>query len=188
MKKIALPIAALLISVVGAQAANYKLDDTHSSARFYIDHFNTSTNSGGFYGVQGDILFNPEDMTAEMAVSIPVSTLNTGVEAFDNHMKSADLLDAEKHPAIDFKSTKWNFEDNKVVSVDGNLTIKGQTHPVQLKATKFSCYDNPMFKAEVCGGDFETTIDRTQWGVDYLVDMGMEKMVTIKIQAEAVKQ
>ncbi|EEG7345425.1 polyisoprenoid-binding protein, partial [Salmonella enterica] len=38
------------------------------------------------------------------------------------------------------------------------------------------------------GGDFVTQIDRTQWGIDYLVDMGMTKVVDIKIQAEAVKQ
>ncbi|EHF0212065.1 hypothetical protein IFY49_004747, partial [Salmonella enterica] len=54
--------------------------------------------------------------------------------------------------------------------------------------SKRTPYMSPIFKAQVCGGDFVTQIDRTQWGVDYLVDMGMTKVVDIKIQAEAVKQ
>lgn len=44
-----------------------------------------------------------------------------------------------------------------------------------------------MLKAEVCGGDFETIIDRTQWGMDYLVNIGMSKQVKLTIQIEAVK-
>ena len=54
----------------------------------------------------------------------------------------------------------------------GKLTLKGKTHPVVLKATKFNCYVNPMFKREVCGGDFETTIQRSQWGIIWGLHFG----------------
>ena len=64
----------------------------------------------------------------------------------------------------------------------------GKTHPVTLKATKFNCYQNPMLKREVCGGDFETTIDRTLFGADYGVQYGFPKNVRIVAQIEAVKQ
>lgn len=138
--------------------------------------------------VGGELKYQPEKQVAEMRVTIPVSALNTGVDAFDNHIRSSDILDAEKYPEIVFKSTKWHFDDNKPVSIDGLLTMKGVTKPVTLTTTKFGCYMSPIFKAQVCGGDFVTQIDRTQWGVDYLVDMGMTKVVDIKIQAEAVKQ
>ena len=87
-----------------------------------------------------------------------------------------------------FVSTKFHFQDKKVTEVEGNLTLLGETHPVTLKATKFNCYDSPMLKTQVCGGDFVTTIDRTQWGMNYLVDMGMTKNVEIAIQIEAAKQ
>ena len=76
----------------------------------------------------------------------------------------------------------------KLLSVDGNLTMNGKTAPVKLKADKFNCYQSPMAKAEVCGGDFSTTIDRTKWGLDYLVSAGMSKKVNINIQIEAAKQ
>ncbi|PRA52702.1 hypothetical protein CQ062_17445 [Ochrobactrum sp. MYb68] len=188
MRKFVLPFLASLLSVSAAQAADYKLDPTHTKAVFYIDHFNTSTNSGGFYEINGNISFDPETMDGKMDISIPVKTLNTGMAAFDKHVTGADMLDAEKFPTIEFKSTKWNFDENKLVSVDGNLTMKGKTQPIQLTATKFGCYQSPIFKAEVCGGDFEATIDRTQWGVDFLVKEGMAKMVKLEIQAEAIKQ
>lgn len=188
MRKFVLPLLASLLSVSAAQAADYKLDPTHTKAVFYIDHFNTSTNSGGFYEINGDISFDPETMDGKMDISIPVKTLNTGMAAFDKHVTDADMLDAEKFPTIEFKSTKWNFDEDKLVSVDGDLTMKGKTLPIQLTATKFGCYQSPIFKAEVCGGDFEATIDRTQWGVDFLVKEGMAKMVKLEIQAEAIKQ
>ena len=54
-----------------------------------------------------------------------------------------------------------------LTAVAGTLTMMGQTHPVTLKANRFNCYLNPMFKREVCGGDFETVIQRSQWGVNY---------------------
>lgn len=73
-------------------------------------------------------------------------------------------------------------------SVDGTLTLLGQTHPVTLKATKFNCYNSPMLKTEVCGGDFETVIDRSKWGMNYLVAAGMSKNVKLNIQIEAAKQ
>ncbi|MFD1092962.1 YceI family protein [Providencia vermicola] len=188
MNKIALPLLASLLVFGTAQAADYKLDPTHTKAVFYIDHFNTSTNSGGFHNISGNMNYSPEKSTGSVNISIPVSTLNTGLSGFDNHIKSADILDAAKYPTIEFKSTEWNFADNKPVSIDGVLTMKGQSHPVQLKTTKFGCYFSPIFNADVCGGDFETTIDRAQWGVDFLVKDGMTKNVTIKIQAEAIKQ
>ena len=70
----------------------------------------------------------------------------------------------------------------------GQFTLMGKTHPVTLKATKFNCYQNPMLKREVCGGDFETTIDRTAFGVNYGVQYGFPKNVRIVAQIEAVKQ
>ena len=87
-----------------------------------------------------------------------------------------------------FVSTKFNFNGKKLVSVDGKLTLLGKTQPVKLTASKFNCYPNPMLKTEVCGGDFSTTIDRTKWGMNYLVKEGMAKNVRIDIQIEAAKK
>jgi len=59
---------------------------------------------------------------------------------------------------------------------------------VTLKASQFNCYQNPMLKREVCGGDFETTIDRTAYGMNYGIQWGFPKDVRLVVQVEAVKQ
>lgn len=170
------------------KGANYSLDPNHSNVRFAIDHFGTTTNHGGFYGVTGDLAYNPTKKTGAIDVIIPINNLETGNEHFTNHLKSKDFFNAEKYPTAEFKSTKFYFNGNKISKVAGNLTMLGKTNPVTLTATKFNCYDSPMLKTQVCGGDFETTIDRTQWGMDGMVKMGMPKNVKLTIQVEAGKK
>ena len=117
-----------------------------------------------------------------------MKNLQTGSDAFTHHLKSADLFNAEKFPEMRFVSSKFHFSGNRVTAVDGQLTLLGQTHPVRFTAQKFNCYESPMLKTQVCGGDFTATIDRTKWGMNYLVDAGMTKNVTLTLQVEAAKQ
>ncbi|AAW89292.1 YceI family protein [Neisseria gonorrhoeae] len=186
MKKII--FAALAAAAVGTASATYKVDEYHANVRFAIDHFNTSTNVGGFYGLTGSVEFDQAKRDGKIDITIPVANLQSGSQPFTGHLKSADIFDAAQYPDIRFVSTKFNFNGKKLVSVDGNLTMRGKTAPVKLKAEKFNCYQSPMAETEVCGGDFSTTIDRTKWGVDYLVNAGMTKNVRIDIQIEAAKQ
>ena len=74
-------------------------------------------------------------------------------------------------------SDKFVFNGDKVSEVHGKLTLKGKTHPVVLKAMKFNCYINPLFKREVCGGDFETNILRSQWDILWGLQFGFEDAV-----------
>ncbi|WP_373819455.1 YceI family protein [Glaesserella sp.] len=187
MKKL-LFTAILAGFAANATAATYKIDPFHTNARFEIDHFGTSSNVGGFYGLNGTLEFDPKKQTGSVDLVIPVSSLQSSSAEFTQHLKSADLLDEAKSPQIRFVSKNFKFDGGKVTDVTGELTILGKTHPVTLKADKFNCYDSPMLKTEVCGGDFSTTIDRTLWGVNYLVDVGMTKDVKINIQIEAGKQ
>lgn len=186
MKKI-LTAALLSACALTTHAADYQVDPFHTNARFAIDHFNTSTNVGGFYGLEGVLQFDAARKKGTINITIPVANLKSTSPEFENHLKSADLFNAEQHPEMKFTSTKFHFKGKKVVAVDGTLTLLGQTHPVRLKADKFGCYNSPMKKVEVCGADLSTTIDRTKWGMDYLVAAGMSKKVQINIQFEAAK-
>jgi len=64
----------------------------------------------------------------------------------------------------------------------------GKTNPVTLKASQFNCYDNPMLKREVCGGDFSADIKRSLWDVKYGLDWGFPDNMRLVVQVEAVKQ
>lgn len=170
-----------------AQAADYALDPNHTNARFEISHFGTSTNHGGFYMLEGKMQFDEQAKSGSVAVDIPVKSLQTGNKEFDKHVLGSDILNAEQFPLIQFQSSKWHFEGNKPAKIDGKLTMLGKTQNITLNVDHFNCYDNPMRKARVCGGDLSVKIDRTLWGLDYLLKpMGAE--VLLRIQAEAIPE
>ena len=191
MNKTILAIAAataLLSSVAHAENATYAFDPAHTYVTFEIGHFGTSTNRGRFDKKEGTAQLDKTAKTGKVDVTIDVASINTGFDAFNKHLQSADLFDAAKYPTIKFVGDKFTFNGDKVSQISGNLTLLGKTQPVTLKANQFNCYVNPMIKREVCGGDFETTIDRTQFGMAYGIDWGFPKDVRLVIQVEGVKQ
>lgn len=180
--------AATVMTAGAAQAATYAIDPTHTFVTFEISHFGATTNRGRFDKKQGTVEFDRAAKTGKVDITIDTTSVNTGTPPFDKHLQSADLFDAAKHPTIKFVSDKFSFNGDKVSEVTGQLTLLGKTAPITLKATQFNCYDSPMLKREVCGGDFEATIDRTQWGMNYGVEWGFPKNVRLLVQIEAVKQ
>ena len=181
-------LAALSMGTAQAQSATYVLDPTHTFVTFEIGHFGTSTNRGRFDKKEGTVQFDRAGKTGKVDLTIDATSISTGTPPFDKHLQSADLFNAAKFPTIQFSADQFRFNGDKVSEVAGKLTLLGQTHPVTLKANTFNCYQSPMLKREVCGGDFETTIDRTQWGMDYGVSFGMPKTVRLIVQSEAIKQ
>lgn len=180
--------ATLLAGAAQAQTASYAIDPTHTFATFEISHFGASVNRGRFDKKEGSVQFDKTGKSGKVELTIDVTSINTGTAAFDKHLQSADLFDTAKHPTAKFVADKFSFNGDKVSEVAGTLTLLGKTNPVTLKANQFTCYQNPMLKREVCGGDFETVIDRTAYGMNYGVDWGFPKNVRIVVQVEAVKQ
>ena len=74
------------------------------------------------------------------------------------------------------------------VEVVGELTLHGVTKPVNLKVLSYKCYINPMTKKEVCGTDSLATFNRDDFGIDAGKTYGFLMPVTLRIQAEGVKQ
>ena len=180
--------ATLAAGLAHAAPATYAIDPTHTFATFEISHFGATVNRGRFDKKEGTVQFDKAGKSGKVDIAFEVASVNTGTAAFDKHLQSADLLDAAKHPTATFASDKFHFNGDKLTSVDGKLTLLGKTQPVTLKANQFACYENPMLKREVCGGDFETTIDRTAFGMNYGIDWGFPKNVRLVLQIEAVKQ
>lgn len=185
-----LPFAAatLISATASAQAASYAIDPTHTFVTFEISHFGTSTNRGRFDKKEGSIEFDRAGKTGKVTLTVDTNSINTGTPAFNKHLQSADLFDSEKHPTMKFVADQFSFNGDKVAAVSGALTLLGKTHPLTLKALNFNCYDSPMLKREVCGGDFEATLDRSAYGMNYGIDWGFPKDVRLVVQVEAVKQ
>jgi polyisoprenoid-binding protein YceI len=171
-----------------AQTATYAIDPTHTSASFEALHFNTSTNRGRFSKNSGTVQFDRAGKTGKVELTLDMSGISSGVAPFDNHLKSADFFDVANFPTATFVGDKFTFSGNNVAEVSGQLTLRGKTAPVTLKAVRFNCYESPMLKREVCGGDFETTLKRSLWGVNWGLNMGVSDDTRVVIQVEAVKQ
>ena len=178
----------LLVTAAHADTATYALDPAHTFVSFEIGHFGTSTNRGRFDKKQGSVQFDRAGKTGKVEVTVDTTSINNGFAAFEKHLQSPDLFDTAKYPTMKFVSDKFVFNGDKVTEVLGNLTLLGKTQPVTLKANQFNCYESPMLKREVCGGDFEATIDRTAFGMNFGIDWGFPKNVRLIVQVEAIKQ
>jgi polyisoprenoid-binding protein YceI len=177
-----------LAATAQAQSTAYAIDPTHTFASFEVLHFGTSTIRGRFDKKEGAVQFDRAGKTGSVDITIQTASVNTGVAGFDKHLVSKDFFNAGEFPTARFVSERISFNGDKVSEVAGTLTLLGKTAPVVLKATNFNCYQSPILKREVCGGDFETTIDRTQWGMNTYVPAGQRGDVRLVVQVEAVKQ
>jgi polyisoprenoid-binding protein YceI len=188
MHKLLAASALSLAIVLPVQANTYAIDPTHTFVIYEIGHFGTSTNRGRFDKKEGMVQFDRAAKTGKVEISFDLSGISTGVAALDKHLQGSDFFDIVKYPSARFVGDKFVFNGDKVVEASGMLTLRDKTAPVTLKASNFNCYTNPIFKREVCGGDFETTLKRSQWGMNWGLNMGVPDDVRLLIQVEAIKQ
>jgi polyisoprenoid-binding protein YceI len=170
-----------------AQAPNYVIDPTHTFVNYEIGHFGTTTNRGRFSTRDGTLFFDRAAQTGKVEIVMDISSINTGVDFLNRQMQGKDFFNVADYPTGKFVSDKFVFNGDKVSEVHGQLTLLGKTHPVELKAMKFNCYTSPLIKREVCGGDFEANIQRSQWGIVWGLNFGFEDAVRLLIQVEAIK-
>ncbi|MBM3388379.1 MAG: polyisoprenoid-binding protein [Betaproteobacteria bacterium] len=188
MKKFLLLAATLAATgAAHAQSASYTIDPTHTFVTFEVTHFGTSTNRGRFDRKSGSISFDRAARAGKVDISIETASVNTGTAPFDKHLQSKDFFDSEAHPTVRFVGEQFSFDGDRVSEVAGTLTLLSKTQPVTLKAVRFNCFNHPRLKREVCGGDFETTIQRSQWGMGYGIP-AIPDAVKLVIQVEAVRQ
>jgi polyisoprenoid-binding protein YceI len=171
-----------------AESATYAIDPNHTFATWEIGHMGTSTNRGRFNKTAGSVTLDKAARTGSLDVTIDTTSLDTGTAAFTKHISSDEMLNVAAFPTAHFVASKFVFNGDKVSEIDGNLTLMGKTNPVVLKAQNFNCYMSPMVKREVCGGDFDSTILRSQYGVSWGLNYGFPDNVHLVIQVEAVKQ
>ena len=180
--------ATALVGTAHAEVASYSIDPTHTFVTFEVTHFGTSTNRGRFDKKEGTVQLDKAGKTGKVELTLDTSSIDTGTAAFDKHLQGDNFFNTATFPTAKFVANTFSFSGDKVNEVAGQLTLLGKTVPVALKATNFNCYINPMLKREVCGGDFETTIARSAYGMAYGLNYGLPDNIRLLIQIEAVKQ
>jgi len=187
MKKLSLlAIAATLSTAALAAPETYNIDPTHTLPRFEYNHFGYSQQLSKFDKASGTITLDRAAKTGVVDVTIDTTSVNTGYPLFNQHIQGEDFLDTAKHPTATFKSTKVNFDGDKVASVDGNLTLKGVTKPVTLTVNSFHCMPHPMLKKDACGATATTKVKRTDFNMGKFAPYVADE-VTITLPVEAIK-
>ncbi len=178
--------SAGLIHAGAAQAApvTYRLDPDHTMVLFSWNHFGFSNPTADLGLGQGTLVFDQQHpANSSVDVTLPLTLLDTHVPALDKHLKEADFFDADKYPAVTFKSTRVQPLAGHKFKVTGELTVHGVTRPVVLDATLNKVGINPMTKAQSIGFDATATLKRSEFGIGAYVPM-VSDLITIHITTE----
>lgn len=187
MKKLALLVAAASFSTAAfAAPETYVIDGTHTFPRFEYSHFGYSSQVSRFDKTSGKITLDRAAKTGSVDVVIDAKSVNTGYALFNEHIQGEDYFDTAKYPTITFKSSSMKFDGDKLVAVDGNLTVKGVTKPVTLTVTSFHCMPHPMLKKDACGANATTKIKRSEFNAGKNAPYVSDE-VTLTIPVEAIK-
>jgi polyisoprenoid-binding protein YceI len=184
IRLVTLAVSTLVAGTAVAAPETYEIDSRHTFPSFEVNHLGFSTQRGRFNITTGTVVLDKAARKASADVSIDVRSVDTGLDKLEAHLVAEDFFDAAKFPTITFKSTNSHFKGDKLVGLDGNLTMRGVTKPVKLKVTAFHCGQNPMVKKDACGADAVATVKRSDFGISYAIPaVGDEVKLLIQLEA-----
>jgi polyisoprenoid-binding protein YceI len=174
------------------KGTTWKIDPVHSNVEFAVKHLMISTVKGSFTDVEGEIVIVDGDPArSSVTATLKAASIDTRTGQRDDHLRSADFLDAVNFPEITFKSTRISG-DKSEFKVVGDLTIRGVTRPVTLDVTNEGAGKDPW------GGDRvafsgTTKLDRRDFGLTWnqAIEAGgvlVGNDVKVSIDVQAVKQ
>ena len=176
-----------------SETTTWNLDPAHSTAEFKVRHMMISWVKGRFTGLSGVLNLHESDHTLhEVDATIDVTTIGTGADDRDNHLKSAEFFDAEKFPTITFKSTTVEAKGKGEFSVTGDLSLHGVTKPVTFAVEEFSEPAKDPWGNQRIGVVATTKVNRKEFGLNWnaALETGgvlVGEDVTITLEVEFVK-
>ena len=146
----------------------WTLDPAHSAVTFSAKHMMITTVRGSMAIRDFKLDFDPKDIVgSSVRVSLDAASIDTGQEARDEHLRSADFLETEAHPTIDFVSTRIEPAGDDY-RIHGDLTIRGETRPVVLDAEFEGIVPN-MQGGTRAAFSATTKINRDEFGLNWNV-------------------
>jgi polyisoprenoid-binding protein YceI len=167
MKKIALILAAVVtLTAFTTVLPTWQNDDPHSQLGFTVSHLGINDVSGTFNDFDVTVQSaKPDFSDAVIELSAKTDSIDTRVEARNNHLKSADFFDVETYPTLNFKSTSVKPAGKNKYKLTGNLTLHGVTKPVTMDLLYKGTVENPMSKKQTAGFQVTGTIKRSDFNV-----------------------
>ena len=168
----------------------WNIDPAHSAAEFKVRHMMIANVKGKFTSLSGVLKLDESDYrNSAVEASIPASSLTTGDDQRDGHLKSADFLDVERFPTLTFKSTGIDLAGGPDYTVAGELTVHGVTKTVTLSVEDVSEPAKDPWGNQRIGLTGSTKINRKDFGLTWNsalesggVLVGEEVAITLDVQ------
>ena len=180
-------VAVHAADLTAVPAGKYEVDPTHAYIDFQYNHLGLSNPSLSFDDFTVDLDLNTEDPTkSTINVTIDPASVVTGSEIWKEHLTSADWFDVEAHPEITFQSTSVEAAGDGAYKVTGDLTIKGESKPVDLNVSINAAMNHPMSGDPVVGLDASGQVLRSDYGLDKFAP-NVSDEVALNISVEMTK-
>jgi len=144
-------------------AGTWDIDAAHSHVGFVARHLMVSKVRGSFTKLEGEIITAENPLESSATATIQTDSLSTGNETRDGDVKGENFLDVANHPTMTYRSTGIRAEGDGYV-VDGELTIKGITHPVEL-AVEVNGFGPDPYGGTRAGLSATGEINRNDYGI-----------------------
>ncbi len=185
-------VLILLAPAVGA-ASTWNINPDHSSIQFQVRYMKVVNVKGAFDKFQGTVKFDDKNPAkSSVNVSIDSTSINTGVEKRDEHLRTDDFFDCAKHPTITFVSKKITQVGKGKIKVVGDLTLLGVTREVVLDVEGPTPEIKDPWGNIRRGASARTKIDRQDYGLTWnkVLDTGgimIDNEVNVIMEVELVK-
>ncbi len=176
---------------LAAEPDEFVIDEEHFSVGFLADHVGYARQLGKFLEASGEFVWDEESNELHSGrVEVRADSVFTNHDDRDDHLRSDDFLDASNYPKVVFEATDWNPDDDNTGTLKGDLTLLGQSHPVELEVTINKREEYPFGHGEyTVGMSAITTLKRSEWGMDYALDDGLVgDEVEMILEFEALRQ
>ncbi|GLY84158.1 YceI family protein [Actinoallomurus iriomotensis] len=173
-----------LASELGITPGTYNIDPAHSEVTFVIRHLMSKVR-GSFTEFSGSFEIAENALESSTSVEIQIKSIDTRNADRDNHIRSAEILDLDNHPAIRFVSTGVRENGDKYF-LDGDLTIRDVTRPVTLDL-EFNGTGQDPWGGTRAGFSASTSISRKEYGIEFNIPLGGDKALlgdNVDIQLE----
>ena len=173
-------------------AGTWSIDAVHSDVAFKVRHMAVGKAKGTFAVTSGTLTVGENGIADSVVTTvIDAASVSTKTPDRDAHVRSADFLDVEKYPTIEFTSTEIRDFDGETFTLVGDLTLHGVTNSVELEA-EFLGETVDAYGSLRTGFSAHTTISRKAFGVDIEMAFGAGNAVVadkieIAIETEFVK-
>ena len=176
--------------------AKWIVDSDHSVAAFSILHMMIAHVRGQFNNITGTVYFDPQNIAgSSVELTIGASSIVTGIQKRDDHLRSPDFLDVVSYPDISFKSLRIGSVEGNHAIVTGDLTLHGVTRQITVEAEFSGPVKDPFSDSLSMGFTASATINREDFGMDWNqpreengIMLGREIRLVIDLEADLVSE